>query len=128
MVDLHNPQVADILDAAKRIVCNERSAHHGDTGESFDDIAAMWNIYLGARGIVGSNKIARTDVAQMLALLKKIRFARGDPMNQENFIDDVGYTSIAGMFSGAFPETQPSRAKLMGEHAIADLVRRVPDV
>lgn len=90
------------MDAAKRLVCNERSEHHGETSSSFSYIAEFWSTYL-AMTHKTDIKVTREDVAQMLSLLKKVRHSMGDKMNAENFVDDIGYVSIAGMFAGIKP-------------------------
>lgn len=80
-------------------MCDNRSHIHGDTTESFGVIAAFWQTYLSARNAHPVNVLAG-DVAEMMSLLKKVRFIFGDKTNDENFIDDAGYTAIAGMLNG----------------------------
>lgn len=105
----HNSSAGNLLDEAKRLVCNERSEHHGDTERSFKVIAEFWQVYLRAAHF-DAIVITPEDVCQMLSLLKKVRRIFGDKNNNENFIDDLGYTSIAGMFGGA---PTPNVAKKM---------------
>jgi hypothetical protein len=68
-------------------------------------VAQMWQLYLrmsNTRRHGGPNihvVIDKEDVAQMMSLLKKVRHVYGDPQNEENFIDDLGYTAMAGQFS-----------------------------
>lgn len=96
----NNLGAGSLLDEAKRLVCNERSEHHGDTSQSFQVIAEFWQVYLRATHNTADIKVSSEDVAQMMSLLKKVRRIFGDKSNAENFIDDIGYTGIAGMFSG----------------------------
>jgi len=93
-----------MLDAAKKIVCQERTHQHGDTVESFKVIAEFWTTYLRAvnRG-TDPIKIDVVDVAEMMSFVKKVRFIFGDKTDSENFVDDIGYVSIAGMFAGVKP-------------------------
>lgn len=95
----HNRRSHDVLALAQRIVCNERSERHGDTKSSFAAIAIMWQTYLRATNHKNPHgelvAINSEDVAHMLSIMKKMRFAFGDPQNTDNFIDDIGYTAIA---------------------------------
>ena len=91
-----------ILDAAKKVVCQERTHQHGDTVESFKVIAELWTIYLRATSKTDIT-VTVTDVAELMSLLKKVRFIFGDKTNDENFTDDIGYVAIAGMFAGVKP-------------------------
>lgn len=96
-----NTAAGSLMDEAKRLVCNERTAQHGDTAASFTTVAEFWTTYLRAKNR-GTDplKVDKGDVVQMLSLLKKARHLFGNGVNEENFVDDIGYTAIAGMFSG----------------------------
>ena len=48
----------------------------------------------------GTINVTIEDVAQMMSLPKKVRHIFGDQTNLENFVDDAGFTSIAGMLAG----------------------------
>jgi hypothetical protein len=63
-------------------------------------IAEMWQVYL-RHVYLTRNMLAITphDVAQMMALLKKARAMYGDPLNEDNFVDDIGYTALAAMLT-----------------------------
>lgn len=93
-----NEAAGSILSTAQQTVCNDRSQLHGDTRESFEVIAAFWTTYLSARNkkVVG---VTSGDVAEMMSLLKKTRHIFG-ASNEENYIDDAGYSAIAGMLTG----------------------------
>ena len=91
-----------ILDAAKKVVCQERTHQHGDTVESFKVIAELWTTYLRATSKTDII-VTVTDVAELMSLLKKVRHIFGDKTNDENFTDDIGYVAIAGMFAGVKP-------------------------
>jgi hypothetical protein len=80
-------------------------------------IAKFWEIYLGAVNGNHPIKLSVVDVAEMMSLLKKVRFMFGDKTNEENFVDDIGYVSIAGMFAGIKPiqaraEPEPEPIKI----------------
>ena len=95
-----------ILDSTKKIVCQERTHQHGDTVESFKVIADFWTIYLSGVNHNPQVRLTPTDVAEMMSLLKKVRYMFGDKTNGENFIDDAGYVALAGMFAGIKPAQQ----------------------
>src|SRR5262245_18015400 len=84
-----------VLMSAKRAV-EEGTNKHGDTFKSFQMIAELWTVYL--RHIYdqrGGLELIPTDVAEMMSLLKKVRNLYGDSI--DNYVDDLGYTSLAAM-------------------------------
>jgi hypothetical protein len=98
---------ASLLSKAASVVSYERGNQHGGAEDSFKMIAEFWEIYLRHTHRIRHNielqiEIRPCDVAQMMSLLKKARFVHGDPLNADNFVDDTGYTSLAGML--ALPE------------------------
>lgn len=86
-----------ILTAGDTIV-NKRPGVHGSAENSFAMIGELWTIYLRhAQAVRGNDVILPQDVSQMMSILKKCRAVYGDPFNEDNFVDDVGYTALAGM-------------------------------
>jgi hypothetical protein len=83
-----------ILSEAARIVEGARNQQHGDKERSFVAIATMWTAYLAARRDP-AGPIRSQDVAHMMSLMKKMRAEWGAPM-RDHFVDDAGYTGIAG--------------------------------
>lgn len=79
---------AEILDAAKRCVCGDREQDYGSPENNFRVIADLWTTYLGY-------KVAATDVAAMLALLKIARISSGHAKD-DNWIDLAGYAACGG--------------------------------
>jgi hypothetical protein len=71
---------------------------------TFEAIAEMWQIYLYASNRQRHDtpnpyfKIDAVDVAQMMSLLKKMRWLFGDG-NDDNFVDDLGYVAIAAQLA-----------------------------
>jgi hypothetical protein len=137
-VTLTNQPAGWILDSAKKTVCQERTQVHGETGASFNVIAEWWQNYLRVSNThrhkvpLGVNIIVdATDVAELMSLLKKVRFLFGDHNNPENFTDDVGYVSLAGMFLGIkptniveqepAPRTDPPNSPYTGVRKVVDL-------
>lgn len=89
-----------VLVEAARTVGYKRPGVHGSAENSFQMIAEMWELYLRHQMIAKNTVelvITPTDVSQMMSLLKKARFVYGDAQNPDNFVDDAGYTSLAGM-------------------------------
>lgn len=98
-------KAALVLSTASKIVMTERGNQHGGAEDSFTMIAQLWNIWLTNTNKMRHNNpvhlvIEASDVAQMMSLLKKARHVHGDPSNDDNFIDDTGYTALAAMLVG----------------------------
>lgn len=93
---------AKILEEARKVAAEgERQNSHGDTAASFNAIAEMWTVYLKHTLHVRHKdaiQLDGSDVAQMMSLLKKVRTLFGGA-TLEHPIDDVGYTSLAGMLA-----------------------------
>ena len=79
------------IDKAKDIVSTDRELTHGNKKINHDNIAKMWSAYLD-RDINGR------DVALMMVLLKVTRTKAGSH-NIDDYVDMVGYSSIAGELS-----------------------------
>lgn len=105
-----NRQVASTLMAkAHQAVIKDRPGVHGSAQMSFQMIAEMWTVYMRHATIArdGDSKITAVDVLQMMSLLKKARAIFGDVTNDDNFIDDLGYTALAGMLQLPDPAKMP---------------------
>lgn len=133
-----NRKVAhNLLQDANRTVMKDRPGVHGSAENSFEMIADYWNVHIrhvlrvryGIREIPLTVLVA-SDVAQMMSTMKKARSIYGDPTNGDNFVDDIGYVSLAGMLqlpdpdANAYkgegqekvdPATPPPAAKMKGE-------------
>ena len=79
------------IDKAKDIVSTDRELTHGNKKINHDNIAKMWSAYL-------DRDISGRDVALMMVLLKVARIKAGSH-NTDDYIDMVGYSSIAGELS-----------------------------
>lgn len=99
---MNNSIANTLLTKACKAVTTERGTTHGDTNQSFEMIAELWSVYLSHRFPNGDVKLTPVDVAQMMSLLKKSRSVYGDTSNEDHFIDDLGYSSLAGMFQLAY--------------------------
>ena len=84
---------SDILDTAKSHITRDRAATHGKAENSFSDIAAHWNAWLGGR--LGEQPITSYDVAMMMVGFKLAR-AKGNPAHMDNTVDLCGYAAIGG--------------------------------
>ena len=79
------------IDKAKDIVSTDRELIHGNKKINHDNIAKMWSAYL-------DRDISGRDVALMMVLLKVARTKAGSH-NTDDYVDMVGYSSIAGELS-----------------------------
>jgi len=84
---------AEILDAAKAHVTQDRAALHGEMEDSFTTIATLWSGYLGA-------PIRPHEVAVMMTLLKIAR-TRNNPAHMDSWIDAAGYMACGGSMFGS---------------------------
>lgn len=82
----------EICAQAGGLVSGNREATHGPKRENHQNIADLWNGYLGPR-VAGP--LSARDVALMMALLKIARTKLGNH-NPDDYVDGVGYMAIAG--------------------------------
>lgn len=97
--------MSDDREIAKRIIIDagnavlkERPGVHGSAENSFGMIAEMWTVYLRhVFEVRSNNEVTAFDVANMMTQLKQVRSIYGDSQNMDNYVDQVGYASLAGM-------------------------------
>jgi Domain of unknown function (DUF6378) len=88
---------AEILDAVKKTICQDRQDVHGNPENTHALIAAFWSDYIRARGWYVENSdgmLSLQDVAVMMVLFKCARQAM-NPRHPDNMIDACGYAAIA---------------------------------
>lgn len=86
----------DILNTAKKCVCEDRNRQYGKPENNFAIIANFWRDYLYA---VTSERIAITpaDVASMMVLFKVARVATATGnVSADSFVDIAGYAACGG--------------------------------
>lgn len=83
---------SDILDTAKTYITADRAATHGAAEDSFNAIAASWEVWLSIRKPGPLNAF---DVACMMTLFKLARMA-GNPGHIDSAVDAAGYAALAG--------------------------------
>lgn len=88
----------EIASSASNLVSGERQNQHGDKKENMSKIAVLFNAWLAIRTDPAAPLDAH-DVAQMMSLMKKARTQSGS-FNLDDYVDDVGYTAIAGEVAG----------------------------
>jgi len=94
-----------LSDAMEQV--RSKAEEHGDTLPSFQMIAEFWSVYVKhAHRIRPESWIEPTDVAQMMSLLKIARSVYGDNINDENYVDGAGYTSLAALLKDAGVEDE----------------------
>lgn len=77
-----------------KIVCQDRKDVHGSPEDCFGTIARYWNAFLSGRFDVNPG-LSPADVAVMMALFKTARWQM-NPDHQDNLLDNLGYTALAG--------------------------------
>lgn len=85
-------KASDITQKATDLVGGDRGRTHGDKRENHQNIAALWNAYLGHRLVGGLTPL---DAALMMALLKIARTKCGSH-NPDDYVDLAGYAGVAG--------------------------------
>jgi hypothetical protein len=105
-----NSAATDILEEAGRQVGGEKDIH-GNVDNSYSMVAQMWEVYLRHSNYQRHNnpsssylKIDAIDVLELMSILKKCRHVYSPTVNRENFVDDAGYVTLAGMI--AMPKQQ----------------------
>ena len=99
-------QPDEILTTAAGIVSGDREKTHGVKETNFNNIATMWNAWLSIRR-EPSAPLTPHDVAQMLSMMKKARTQSGSH-NSDDFVDDAGYTGIAGALADIDSDIKPA--------------------
>lgn len=88
-----------ILDAASKCICQDRSNQYGAAENNFTDIANYWTLHLRNKLLPGQN-IDAVDVAVMQTLLKIARIEyRTD--KADSWIDAAGYLACGAELAGA---------------------------
>ena len=86
---------AEILDAVKKTICNDRQDVHGNPEDTHRLIALFWNGYLEQRySACDTSILSPQDVAVMMVMFKCARHAM-NPNHLDNMIDACGYAAIA---------------------------------
>lgn len=75
---------------------SERENDYGDAGQSFDNIADFWNVYLSRKMGIEIFDLDRIDVANMLELMKMSRFAY--QRKHDSALDKAAYADFALKF------------------------------
>lgn len=88
----------EILELAKKCVCQDRQDRYGNLEDNFGTIANYWAAYLQSVGIKDLDFLDSYDVANMMVLLKVARCA-SNPRHKDNWIDIAGYAACGGELS-----------------------------
>lgn len=89
---------AEILDSAKKCVCEDRNGQYGEPEDSFKNIAAYWEVYLRHNCVSQGADVCinPADVAMMMALFKIARIETAGMPIADSYVDAVGYIVCAG--------------------------------
>jgi hypothetical protein len=91
------------LRTALELTGGDRAKQHGDKRQNHQNIADLWNAYLGGKAVFGPSAgmsiwrrepFTPHDVAIMMCLLKIARLKSGSH-NPDNYIDLAGYAGVA---------------------------------
>jgi hypothetical protein len=82
------------IDEAKEVIYGDREKTYGAPSKNLLNIAALWENYLYARGLldVNGHGLQATDVAIMQVLLKVARHA--NKYKRDNIVDGIGYLAL----------------------------------
>lgn len=87
---------ASIGDNALRLITGDRAKAHGHAMTQHQCMADLWTTYLRGAGVLdGDKRITASQCAQLLLLMKISRDAVGS-YNPDTFVDQVGYSCLAG--------------------------------
>lgn len=89
---------AEILDSAKKCVCEDRNGQYGEPEDSFKYIAAYWEVYLRHNCLSSDGEFVVTpaDVAMMMALFKIARIETAEKPSLDSYVDAAGYIACGG--------------------------------
>ena len=93
----------EICQRAAGLVGGDRANTHGDKHENHQNIASLWNAYLGWR--LDGTMLTPKDVALMMALLKIARTKSGRH-NPDDYVDLAGYAGCAGEIAASLREDE----------------------
>ena len=92
------PTRQKILQQALEIVTKDRNQDYGNPEDNFKVIAALWNVYLAARG--ATVRVDAKDVAAMMILMKMSRVVTS-PNKEDHWVDIAGYSACGAECSGS---------------------------
>jgi hypothetical protein len=100
-------KATEICAKAAELVGGDRDRTHGNKLKNHQNIADLWNAYLGVRLGLDSptEALSPLDVALMMALLKIARTMSGSH-NPDDYVDLAGYGGCAGEIAAALHETE----------------------
>ena len=81
-----------VLERAAALISGDRAADHGPARKTHQNIADLWNTYLGYKGT--EIELRPQDVAMMMVLLKVARTMTGR-FNVDDYVDMAGYAGLA---------------------------------
>lgn len=92
---------AEILDGAKKCVCEDRESQYGSPEDSFKLIAELWEPIIRERCVSPGTDVCITadTVAILMNQLKVARIVTGR-FKADSYIDACGYLACAGEIAG----------------------------
>lgn len=89
---------AEILDSAKKCVCEDRNGQYGEPEDNFKSIAEYWELYIRHNCVVEGADVCvnPADVAMMMALFKIARIETAEKPSLDSYVDAAGYIACGG--------------------------------
>ena len=110
---------AEVLEEAKKCVCQDRQNTYGDAEDNFADIAKVWSVLLSDKLRTDFDAL---DVAQMSAAVKLCRL-KGNKLHRDSWVDTAGYSACGGGIAKRIAEELASAVIAM-EARMADVAAR----
>lgn len=101
---------SEILDAAKKCVCQDRNEQYGSPEDNFGKIAELWSAYRG-------ELFLKRDVAMMMALVKIARIYAGE--TEDSYIDLAGYAACGGELASEEKKEEKSSDPLIMNRSLS---------
>lgn len=129
---MQNETTMSILKEAISIV-NDRGPTHGDVNKQLEMTAVFWSAYINntKKKDGGLVDLKPNDIAQLMVLLKITRALFGDVTKTDHYVDQAGYSALAGMLAGVnncrekaqAQENEQERANNIGSEAVYKVTR-----
>ena len=92
----------DIITKALDAVSTARPASHGDASLNFAITNILWKAYDDSLALMGRHQESH-DVAQKMVLAKMSRILVGDKTFEDHYVDQCGYSALAGQLASQDP-------------------------
>jgi len=93
---INSPAHGTVLSTAETLVYGQRSKDYGHPSQHFQNIAELWNAYIGVK-IIHQNGSAHLNTIDIAALniLQKIARVATNQQHMDSWVDIAGYAATA---------------------------------